>query len=97
MFLGMTVLGAVRCKRQRHLSVTGACAQSHLHCMQIYKEFSSGFSWVPLYSLIVAEEELMNVAESPLKTGEETGEKRGDETGDERRSKIRGINMSSVS
>ncbi len=72
----MTVLGAVRCKRQRHLSVTGACAQSHLHCMQIYKEFSSGFSWVPLYSLIVAEEELMNVAESPLKTGEETGEKR---------------------
>ena len=31
---------------------------------------------VPLYSLIVAEEELMNVAESPLRTGEETGEKR---------------------
>lgn len=31
--------------------------------MQIYKEFSSrGFNLVPLYSLIVAEEELMNVA-----------------------------------
>lgn len=34
------------------------------------------FNLVPLYSLIVAEEELMNVAESPLRTGEETGEKR---------------------
>ena len=33
------------------------------------------FNLVPLYSLIVAEEELMNVAES-LRTGEETGEKR---------------------
>lgn len=31
---------------------------------------------VPLYSLIVEEEELMNVAESPLRTGEETGGKR---------------------
>lgn len=31
---------------------------------------------VPLYSLIVTEEELMNVAESSLRTGEETGEKR---------------------
>lgn len=31
--------------------------------MQIYKEFSSrGFNLVPLYSLIVAEEELMNGA-----------------------------------
>lgn len=34
------------------------------------------FNLVPLYSLIDAEEELMNVAESPLRTGEETGEKR---------------------
>lgn len=33
------------------------------------------FNLVPLYSLIVAEEELMNVAESPLRTGEETGER----------------------
>lgn len=31
---------------------------------------------VPLYSLIVAEEELMIVAESSLRTGEVTGEKR---------------------
>lgn len=34
------------------------------------------FNLVPLYSLIVAEEEQMNVAESPLRTVEETGEKR---------------------
>ena len=54
-------------------------AQSHR--LQIYKEFSSGgvfIRLVPLYSLMVAEEELMNVAESPRRTG-------GDQTREEER------------
>lgn len=48
----------------------------HTVCKYTKSSPPACFNLVPLYSLIVAEEELMDVAESPLRTGEETGEKR---------------------
>lgn len=53
------------------------CAQSHCThtvCKYTKSSLQACFNLVPLYSLIVVEEELMNVAESPLRMGEETGQ-----------------------
>lgn len=64
-----------RCK---NICLRLECVHSLIHTVCKYTKSSPPgfFNLVPLYSLIVGEEELMNVAESPLRTGEETGEKR---------------------
>lgn len=67
MFLGTELCDLMQ--RQKNLSVTGLCALSHTHRMQIYRVLL-WVNLVPLYSLIGAEEEQMKVAESPLRTGE---------------------------